>query len=62
MQERPLTYRFLVLAKCRMDDAAVEQNLRGVRDAVKRLQCVVKLVGVVAGEGCHPGFDFLPHH
>jgi hypothetical protein len=45
-----------------MDDAAVEENLRGVRDAFERLQCFVELVGVVAGEGCHPGFDFLPRH
>jgi hypothetical protein len=41
--------------------AAVEQNLGGVGDLVKDLQCDVELVVVVAGEGCHPGFDFLPH-
>ena len=45
-----------------MDDTAVEQNLGRVRDAVERLQCLVELVVVVAGEGCHPGFDFLPRH
>ena len=54
-------YCFLMLAQCRMDDTAIEQNLGGVGDAVKRLQCLVELVVVVAGEGCHPGFDFLPH-
>jgi hypothetical protein len=27
---------------------------------VKDLQCDIELVVVVAGEGCHPGFDFLP--
>jgi hypothetical protein len=42
-----------------MDDTAVEQDLGSVRDAVKDLQCLVELVVVVAGEGCHPGFDFL---
>jgi hypothetical protein len=58
--ELVVTYRLLVLAECRMDDTAVEQNLGSVRDAVKDLQCLVELVVVVAGEGCHPGFDFLP--
>jgi hypothetical protein len=45
-----------------MDDTAVEENLGCIRDAVKDLQCLVELVVVVAGEGCHPGFDFLPHY
>jgi hypothetical protein len=50
-----------MLAECRMDDTAVEQNLGCVGDSVEDLQCLVELVVVVAGEGCHPGFDFLPH-
>jgi hypothetical protein len=50
-----------MLAECRMDDTAVEQDLGCVGDAVKDLQCLVELVVVVAGEGCHPGFDFLPY-
>jgi hypothetical protein len=60
--KKPLfTHRLLMLAECRMDDTAVEQNLGCVGDAVEDLQCLVELVVVVAGEGCHPGFDFLPH-
>ena len=50
-----------MLAESGMNHAAVEQNLGRVGDLVKDLQCDVKLVVVVAGEGCHPGFDFLPH-
>lgn len=42
-----------------MDDTAIEQDLGGVGDAVEDFQCLVELVVVVAGEGCHPGFDFL---
>lgn len=57
---RSVTYRLLVFAERRMDDTAIEQNLGRVRDAVKRLQCLLKIVVVVAAEGCHPGFDFLP--
>jgi hypothetical protein len=53
------TYRLLMLTECGMDDTTVEQNLGCVGDAVKDLQCLIKLVVVVAGEGCHPGFDFL---
>lgn len=55
-----LTHRLLMLAESGMNHAAVEQNLGRVGDLVKDLQCDVKLVVVVAGEGCHPGFDFLP--
>ena len=51
-----------MLAESGMDYAAVEQNLGRVGDLVKDLQCDVKLVVVVAGEGCHPGLDFLPHY
>lgn len=51
-----------MFAKRRMDDTAVEQNLGCVGDLVKDLQCVVELVVVVASEGCHPGFDFLPRN
>jgi hypothetical protein len=56
------TYRLLMLAECRMDDTTVEENLGCVRNAIKHLQCLVELVAVVAREGCHPGFDFLPRH
>jgi hypothetical protein len=45
-----------------MDYTAVEEDLGSVGDLVEDLQCVVELVVVVAGEGCHPGFDFLPHY
>jgi hypothetical protein len=48
-----------MLAECRMDHTAVEQYLGCIRYAVKGLQCLVELVAIVAGEGCHPGFDFL---
>jgi hypothetical protein len=49
-----------MLAECCMDYAAVEQNLGRVGNLVKDLQCDIELVVVIAGEGCHPGFDFLP--
>lgn len=42
-----------------MDYAAVEQNLGCVGDLLKDLESNVEFVVVVAGEGCHPGFDFL---
>jgi hypothetical protein len=51
-----------MLAECRMDDTAVEQDLGCIGDAFEDLQCLVELVCVIAGEGCHPGFDFLPHY
>lgn len=57
-----MTYRLLMFAKSRMDDTAVEQNLGRVGDAVKSLQGLLKVVVVVAAEGCHPGFDFLPRN
>jgi hypothetical protein len=44
-----------------MDYAAVEQNLGGVRDLVEDGQCHIEFVVVIAGEGCHPGLDFLSH-
>ena len=50
-----------MLAESGMNHAAVEQNLGRIGDCVKDLQCDVELIVVVAGEGCHPGFDFLPH-
>jgi hypothetical protein len=56
------THRFLMFAECRMDYTAVEEDLGSVGDLVKHLQCVVELVAIVAGKGCHPGFDFLPHY
>lgn len=56
------TYRLLVLAECGMDYAAVEQNLGCVGDLLKDLESNVEFVVVVAGEGCHPGLDFLPHY
>jgi hypothetical protein len=60
--KKPLfAYRLLMLSECRMDDTAVEQNFGCVGDSVEDLQCLVELVVVVAGEGCHPGFDFLSH-
>jgi hypothetical protein len=49
-----------MFAQCRVDDTTVEQDLGCVGDAVEGLQGVVELVGVVVGEGCHPGLDFLP--
>ncbi len=42
-----------------MDNTAVEEDLRCVGDAVKGLQCLIKLILVVALERCHPGFNFL---
>jgi hypothetical protein len=42
-----------------MDYAAVEQDLGSVRDLIKHSQCHIEFVVIVAGEGCHPGFDFL---
>lgn len=42
-----------------MDHAAIKQNLGCVGDLLEDLQCHVEFVVVVAGEGCHPGFDFL---
>lgn len=49
-----------MLAKRRMDHTAIEQDLGRVRNGVKGLQGLVKLVVVVGTEGCHPGLDFLP--
>lgn len=54
------TYRLLVLAEGRMDDAAIEQDLGGVGDLVETLQGLVELVVVVGTQGCHPSLDFLP--
>jgi len=54
-----VTHRLLMFAESRVDDAAIEQDLGGVGDLVKDLQCDVEFIVVVAGEGCHPGFDFL---
>jgi hypothetical protein len=61
-EDLSVTYRLLMLAECRMDDTAVEQDLGCIGDAFEDLQCLVELVCVIAGEGCHPGFDFLPHY
>jgi hypothetical protein len=44
-----------------MDYTAVEQDLGRIRDLVKHSQCDIEFVVIVAGEGCHPGFDLLPH-
>ena len=43
-----------------MDDTAIKQNLGCVGDLLKDLQGHIEFIVVVAGEGCHPGFDFLP--
>jgi hypothetical protein len=51
-----------MFAQGRMDDTAVEENLGSVGDLVKHLQCLIELIVVVAREGCHPGFDFLPRN
>lgn len=48
-----------MLSKCGMNHTAVEQNLGCVGDLIEDFQCLVELVVVVAGEGCHPGLDFL---
>lgn len=56
------TYRLLMLTESGMDDTAIEQNLGSIGDAVKDLQSFVEFVVVVAGKGCHPGFDFLPRY
>lgn len=57
-----MTYRLLMFTERRVDDTAIEQNFGCVRDTVKGLQCLLKVVVVVAAEGCHPGFDFLPRN
>lgn len=54
-----VTHGFLVLAKRGMDDAHVEQDLGGLGDPVKLLQCLVELVVVIPREGGDPGFYFL---
>ena len=51
-----------MFSKCGVNHAAVEQNLGCVGNTVEDFQCLVELVAVVAGEGCHPGLDFLPHY
>lgn len=56
----PATYRLFMLSKRSMNDTAIKENLGGIRDSVERLQCLVELVVVVGGKGCHPGLDFLP--
>lgn len=43
-----------------VNNTTVEQDLGCVGDLVENFQCLVELVVVVAGEGCHPGLDFLP--
>lgn len=42
-----MSYRFLVLAKCGMNDAHVEKNLGRVRDLFKLAEGLVKLVVVI---------------
>ena len=54
------TYSLLMLSECGVDHTAVEQDLGRVGDLVEDFQCLVEFVVVVAGEGCHPGLDFLP--
>ena len=53
------THCLLMLSKRGMNYTAVEQDLGCVGNLVEDSQCLVELVVVVAGEGCHPGLDFL---
>lgn len=50
-----------MFSKCGMNNTAIEQNLGSIRNLVEDLQCLIELVIVVAGEGCHPGLNFLVH-
>jgi len=38
-----------MLAQCRMNHTAVEQNLGGVRDLIKHLEGILEVVVVIAG-------------
>jgi len=48
-----------MLAQRRMDHAAVEEDLGGVRDDVELLQRLVEFIIVIVREGRHPRLDFL---
>lgn len=48
-----------MLSQRRMDNTTIEQNLRGVGNAIELLQCLVKFIIIVVAEGCHPRLDFL---
>lgn len=52
-------YSFLMLAKRRVDDAHVEQNLARIGDLVEFAKRVVEFIVVVAAEGRDPRLDFL---
>lgn len=52
-------YGFLMLPYCRIDNAAVEQDLRCVGNSFENPQGFVELLGVVMDQGLHPGFNFL---
>jgi hypothetical protein len=42
-----------------MNDAAIEEDLRCIRNTIELLQGLVKFVIVVVVEGSDPGLDFL---
>lgn len=53
------TNRFLMLSQRGMNDTTIEQNLRGIRNAIELLQRLIKLIIIVVTECCHPSLDFL---
>ncbi len=48
-----------MLAKRRVDDAHVEQNLARIGDLVEFAKRIVEFIVVVAAEGRDPRLDFL---
>ena len=58
-KKREGTNRILMLSKSGMNDTAVEQNLRGIRDSIELSQGFIVLIIIIMTKGCHPSFDFL---
>lgn len=54
-----LTYSFLMLSQCGVDDAHVKENLTRIRDFVKLSQSIIKLIIIITTQGRNPGLDFL---
>lgn len=58
----PDAYSFIVLTQGRMYDSTVEQYLRGIRDAIERLQRLLEFLIVVLRNSLNPGLDLLHDH
>ena len=43
-----------------MNHAAIKEDLGGVRDVVKLLECLVEFIIIIVSERRYPRLDFLP--